>query len=1202
MRYNELKIFDASGKIIKGEIKKLNNHKAEICVNDRDAKYPLTIDPLSSTADWTAIGENNSDEFGVSVATAGDVNGDGYGDVIVAARGYSSFKGKAYLYLGSSTGLSTTADWSTTGQFNFDNFGISVSTAGDVNGDGYSDVIIGAQGYSSFTGRAYLFSGSSSGLLTSASWAVIGENSNDYFGSLVSTAGDVNGDGYSDVIVGANRYSSNTGKAYIYYGSSGGLSILADWTAIGENSNDRFGGSACTAGDVNGDGYSDVIIGAFGYSTTSGKTYLYLGGSSGLSTTASWTKTGENNLDRFGYSFSTAGDINGDGYSDVIIGAYGNNSNSGKTYLYLGSSSGLLTTAAWTASGENTGDFFGYKLSTAGDINGDGYSEVIVGAYSYSSSAGKTYLFYGGAGGLSTTADWTAVGENSGDNFGISLSIAGDVNGDGYSDIIVGANGYSSSTGKGYLYYGNSGGLSTSTGWTATGEDILNEFGISVNTAGDVNGDGYSDVIVGAYRFSSFTGKAYLYYGSSSGLSTTADWTATGENIMDYFGLSIATAGDLNGDGYNDVIVGAYKFSSFVGKAYLYYGSSSGLSTTADWTATGENNGEEFGFDVSTGGDINGDGYCDLIVSSPGYSSFTGKAYLYYGSSSGLSTTADWTATGENTDDTFGNSIAAAGDVNGDGFSDVIVGAYGFSSFTGKAYLYFGSSSGFSSTADWTVTGENNSDYFGACVSTAGDINGDGYSDIIIGAEFYSSSNGKAYLYFGSSSGPSAIADWDATGENNNDQFGIRLSTAGDVNSDGYSDVLVSANGYSSFTGKAYLYYGSAVGLSTSADWTATGENSSDNFGVSVSSAGDVNGDGYSDIIVGADFYSDYTGKAYLYYGNSGSGLQNNVQQYQPSSITIIGPNGSTNTDGNVRLSGYAKSPFGRAKGKLVYEYKETGIPFSGQYSTQSIGSQSSFTDLGAAGIQLNADVSSIPPFKAYNWRVRTEYSLAGNPYQKLSPWRYYISYQPLSFGSFKSQTEPLPVELAIFTVKINGSKVELNWETASEVNNYGFEIERKSLSQPSQREGVKPTFDKIGFVNGSGNSNSIKSYLYIDENPVHGKSEYRLKQIDNNGDFKYSNIVEVSINKPEEFALYQNYPNPFNPTTKIEYDLPSSANVKLEVYNSIGQLVAMLLNETKEAGYYSVEFNGGKLSSGIYFYKLQAGNFSEVKKFVLMK
>ncbi len=924
-------------------------------------------------------------------------------------------------------------------------------------------------------------------------------------------------DGYSDVIVGANRYSSDTGKVYIYYGSSSGLSVLADWTAIGENNNDRFGGSACTAGDVNGDGYSDVIIGAYGYSTTSGKTYLYLGGSSGLSTTATWTKAGENNLDRFGYSISTAGDINGDGYSDVIIGAYGNNSNSGKTYLYLGSSSGLLTTAAWTAAGENTGDFFGYKVSTVGDVNGDGYGEVIVGAYNYSSSTGKTYLYYGGAGGLSTTADWTAVGENGNDHFGISVSIAGDVNGDGYSDIIVGANGYSFSKGKAYLFYGEASGLSTTADWTKIGENSNDNFGVSAVSAGDVNGDGYSDVIVGAFRYSNYTGKVYLFYGSSSGLSTTADWTATGENIRDYFGLSIATAGDLNGDGYSDIIVGASGYPSLakIGKVYLYYGSQSGLSSTPDWTATGENNDDSFGSDVSTGGDINGDGYSDIIVSSPGYSSTTGKVLLYYGSSIGLSSTADWTATGENTDDTFGNSIAAAGDVNGDGFSDVIVGAYGFSSFMGKTYLYFGSSSGLSSTADWTVTGENNSDYFGACVSTAGDINGDGYSDIIIGAEFYSSSNGKAYLYFGSSSGPSAIADWDATGENNNDQFGIRLSTAGDVNSDGYCDVLVSANGYSSFTGKVYLYYGSAAGLSTSADWTKTGENSNDNFGVSVSSAGDVNGDGYSDIIVGADFHSTFTGKVYLYYGNSGSGLQKNVQQYQPSSTTIIGPNGSTNTDGNVRLSGYAKSTFGRAKGKLVYEYKETGTPFSGQYSTQSSGSQSSFTDLGAAGIQLNADVSSIPPFKAYNWRVRTEYSLADNPYQKLSPWRYYISYQPLSFGSFKSQTEPLPVELAIFTVKINGSKIELNWETASEVNNYGFEIERKSLFQPSQREGEEPSFYKIGFVSGSGNSNTIKSYLYIDENPVHGKSKYRLKQIDNNGDFKYSNVVEVSINKP---------------------------------------------------------------------------------------
>ena len=181
-------------------------------------------------------------------------------------------------------------------------FGQNVSTAGDVNGDGYNDVIVGVPGYQGNKGKVCEYLGSANGLISSPSWTASGEYTGDEFGSSVSTAGDVNGDGYLDVIIGAPGVHNAGGKVYIYYGSSGGLSASPSWTHSGDNENDHFGASVSSAGDVNGDGYSDVIIGAPGFSSHKGKVYLYYGSPSGLPSTPNWTKTGENNGDLFGCS------------------------------------------------------------------------------------------------------------------------------------------------------------------------------------------------------------------------------------------------------------------------------------------------------------------------------------------------------------------------------------------------------------------------------------------------------------------------------------------------------------------------------------------------------------------------------------------------------------------------------------------------------------------------------------------------------------------------------------------------------------------------------------------------------------------------------------------------------------------------------------------------------------------------------------
>jgi hypothetical protein len=187
-----------------------------------------------------------------------------------------------------------------------------------------------------------------------------------------------------------------------------------------------------------------------------------------------------------------------------------------------------------------------------------------------------------------------------------------------------------------------------------------------------------------------------------------------------------------------------------------------------------------------------------------------------------------------------------------------------------------------------------------------------------------------------------------------------------------------------------------------------------------------------------------------------------------------------------------------------------------------------------------------------------------------------------------------LPVELTTFTANSTDSKVTLNWQTATEVNNYGFDVERTLVRSAK--------WGKIGFIEGNGNSNSPKEYSFIDNTAISGKYIYRLKQIDNDGKYEYSKEVEVDLGMPAEFSLKQNYPNPFNPETVISYQMPVSGKASLKIFDMLGRAVATLVDEVKEAGTYNVSFNGRAFTSGAYFYRFQSGNFVKINKMVLMK
>ncbi len=198
----------------------------------------------------------------------------------------------------------------------------------------------------------------------------------------------------------------------------------------------------------------------------------------------------------------------------------------------------------------------------------------------------------------------------------------------------------------------------------------------------------------------------------------------------------------------------------------------------------------------------------------------------------------------------------------------------------------------------------------------------------------------------------------------------------------------------------------------------------------------------------------------------------------------------------------------------------------------------------------------------------------------------------------------PLPIEITSFFASISNGKVLLNWETATEINNYGFEIER-SISN-------NITWERIGFVQGHGNSNSPRYYEFIDYDVLNTVLEYRLKQIDTDGLFEYfyvsakvdaSSITDVKENRlPLEFKLDQNYPNPFNPETTIRFELPKSSQVRLDIFETVGQLVETIVNEDLPAGKHYIDWNAASYASGIYIYKIRCGKFSQVRKMLLLK
>ncbi len=1072
-----------------------------------------------------------------------------------------------------------TGTWSPKGGQAGAAFGTSVAPAGDVNGDGYSDVLVGAPLFDNGQadeGRAFLFLGSANGLAANSAWTFEPNQAGAHAGAVVAPAGDMNGDGISDVVIGAPLYDRpghvDAGAVFVFYGSAQGLHATPDDTLANDATGSRFGAAAAYAGDVNNDYYADLVIGAPGFGNgqaNEGAAYLFHGRFAGFGTPALVVEGGEVDA-RLGEAVAGAGDVNADTYADVLLGAPGASPNAipaaGILYLLKGSASGIDPVPLATVPGTADSLEVGGGVAGAGDVDADGYADILVGVPGESIAGprrGGFRCYRGTSSGFDPVPLFVINGALDRGRVGAAVATAGDVDGDGYAEFAFGdPRGFPGQQGWVHLFYGGRAG--TAFGSFVGGAQAYSRFGATVATAGDVDGDGMSELLVGAPDWSesglALEGAASLFLGRPGPIVPMTPAVKTNATPNTAFGAALAIVPMITD--WPSLLVSEPSWDApgpDVGRIRRYRAGILGIGPALSFYEGGVDDGL-YGEALVDAGDVDRDGIGDFVVGSPFYGGGglvkRGRARLYLGTGVDY-VLSSWAPQGTQAEEWFGITVAGRGDVNGDGYMDVAIGApnhLGPVSRSGMVNLFLGGPGGLSAAPVWEKTGTTQNEYFGHRLAML-DFDADGYADLAVScASSAPSGPPRVDIFYGGPAGLSTNAAFALSPSPPLNTYASTLAAVGDYDCDGVADLVVGATDEPNGRGTIFFHPGSRGRSEPQRSYrTWSPPPGQANAGSALAGGGDLDGDGRSDFVVGAPIASngeDQEGVLYVFRGRPGNApfmpdtlLESNVPMANLGSS--LAPLADLNRDGYADIIATARAGNGAVYGWLgggegAFQFLRVGEAYGGSLLPPAL--LDSTTQVGVA-LSLHSAAGRV------RTGVQFEIQPQGVPFTNVSnfvdaPQSYYQNGPPGPPGSLGGLV----------------TYVRYLWPDVT------YHLRGRSTSR----------------------------------NPYFPHSRWLTVEGRATGDFDFrtggSNTAVPEIELGAVARLGGVAPNPSAGAVTIEFELPARVPLSVDIYDVRGRHMRSIAREASAIGRGTRSWDGRdtaglEVPPGLYFVELRAGN-----------